>query len=655
MRPCLAGTLLAVLLLSLPGEGAEQALTFEDGAKEKGRKRVTTADRVPVYRWTFDLEEGAVFRNVIDNSQSAIAGYGTGVTRVSGRSLTNDDTPAMWALRFNGSDGYVNSGPTPHWNAPVHRTLAFYLKRAGGDQPDATLLHQEGRDGPAVHVALGPKGDGTDLSVRLGAAAWEGTLVAPIIAEAWTHVIITHGYPGIKVYVDTVEQSGEASKGEPAGGEADLFVGGAPGQTGFKGAIDDVRLFNLTHQGVYFIMPRYRIQLPQPDRARRTGPEWYRGKALALRITWNSYLYGAEWKKKDAGKFFDGEEIARMAVDSGACGVLMKMRAPSGFPAYPSDLNPRDFRPERDYAGELVNALREKDLWFAPNLSKSNIDAMAGRNGMAKEDSYYALVKEIVDRYEIKFYQFRFDGFWGQNETYDPADYNHQRVFELFRKECPETLININRFSGHGAEDMADIETSRPTDQLHYWDQEDFGGLLECREWDWAVEVETPMGNDWGSKGDLTALPAKHLLNKISALSAMGITTVIGFGPDVTGRFNDRHHVVLREIGKWLVPRRPYLDGARPLRDIVVVAYPGLWYANRVEPGVAISLLSGSRTPVKLPDKITVKNVGSVGKARLAPQMTSLEFRRVDESAIEISLEGVEQDAFNTIILLTRN
>jgi hypothetical protein len=619
---------------------------------EQNKRRISNKDRYPVYRWTFDLEDGPVFRNVVDNSQGTIVGYETHVNRVDGRTLTSDIVQAMKALYFDGTNGYANCGPTPNWNDEKHRTIAFYVKRAKGPQPNAVLLYQKGNKEPALKVSLGPKGDGTDLSVRLGKALWESELSEPIREEVWAHIIITYSHPGIEVFIDTYEQKKKGVRGSLDAGASDFCIGGASGQKGFKGAIDDVRLFNLAHRGTYFVMPRYKIRVPQPNRVRRSEPQWYRGKALALRITWNQYLYAQSWKKKDAGKFFNGDEIAQMAIDAGACGVLMKMRAPDGFPVFPSLLNPPTDRPTRDYAGELVAALQKKGLWFAPNLSKANIDAMAKIMNVSRKDSYYALVKEIFDRYKINFYQFRFDSFWGQDETYDPAEYNHQRVFELFRKEHPETLINFNRFSGHGAEDMADIETSRPTDQLHYWEQEDFPSLIQCRKWNWAVEVETPMGDQWGSGGEITSLPPKHLLNKISVLSAMGITTVLGFGPDVTGRFNDIHRRTLHEIGEWLVPRKPYLDDARPVHNIVVEGYPGLWYVNKVKTSIVVSLLSGSRKPISLPRFIIVKNVEKIEKIRLAPTLTPLSFYRIGENSIKISLENVEQDLFNTIVVI---
>lgn len=30
--------------------------------------------------------------------------------------------------------------------------------------------------------------------------------------------------------------------------------------------------FNLTHQGIYFVMPRYKIRLPAPERADEKSP-----------------------------------------------------------------------------------------------------------------------------------------------------------------------------------------------------------------------------------------------------------------------------------------------------------------------------------------------------------------------------------------------
>lgn len=617
-----------------------------DGFDEDGSRKIS---RTPLYRLTFDLTDQPEFIDFITGIRFPISGYGGYVKRVEGRTRTSDEVLATKALYFNGK-GFVRCGTFSDWNSPVHRTLAFYVKKMPGKQPRAVLCHQSGKDRDSVHVALGPIGDGTDLFAKLGHAVWEGRLTEPIREGVWTHLILTVGYGGIKVYVDTHEQPAGTKGGwiQPVG---DFCIGGAPNNVGFKGAIDDLRMWNTTHQGIYFIMPRHRIELPHPELVKRTDDQWYRGKALALRITWNRYLYGSFPKQEQAGRDFDAEEIARMAVGSGACGVLMKMRAPNGFPVFPSKYMPARAVQTRDYAGELVAAVKKKGLWFAPNLSQENIDAMGRVHGMSKAESMYTLIKEIFDRYDINMYQFRFDGFWGQNETYDPADYDYQRIWELFRERHPETLINYNRFSGHGSEDMADIETSRPTDQVHYWEQEDFHELLQCRHWDWAVEVETPLGDDWGGGGVLTALPSHYLLNKISTLSAMGITTVLGFGPDNRGCFTSGQKQVLMEIGQWLVPRKPYLDNARPLHDAGIKGYDGLGYVNKVDSGMVVNLLSGSKVPVKLPRGIEVSGIGKVNSATLVPEGESLSFKQTGDGCT-IDLRDVRQDSYNTMIVL---
>ena len=150
------------------------------------------------------------------------------------------------------------------------------------------------------------------------------------------------------------------------------MIGGAPKKNGFKGGIDDVRFWNLTHQGNYFVMPRHQIELPNPEKVERKGDQWYRGKALALRLTWNRYMYSTLPSRKKAGTEFNAEEIADLAVASGACGVLMKMRAPNGFAVFPSQYLPAKMQQDRDYVGEfdaIYPALAsEYDAAFVPFL-----------------------------------------------------------------------------------------------------------------------------------------------------------------------------------------------------------------------------------------------------------------------------------------------
>ncbi len=612
---------------------------------------ITAGDRYPVYRWTFDYRSDELARDKMSGRNGEITGFGQSVARVDGLTRSSDDIQVTRALHFNGQGGYVNAGLVPDWEK-FKRSILFWIKPDPVVQANALIAFQKGAGGNALKIALGEKGDGSDLFVEMGTATWDNDLETPLLPGAWNEIQITHGNPGIQVFINGVEQS-PGTKGEPVNGTESLYLGGSPGNTHFfQGAIDDVRLYKIKHQGFFFVEPRYQVSLQNESLAGRGGEQWYRGKALALRIPWNTYLQGGGYRKEGAGLKFNGNEVADMAVSSGASGVLLKMRSPSGIPVYRSAYNPDSELPPlgRDFAQELVKALKENDLWFAPNLSQENIYALAENNAWSKADSEYNLVEEILDNFDINMYQFRFDGFWGQDETYDPAEYNHDATWKLIRERRPEMLINFNRFTGEGAEDMADIETVRPTDGVHYWAQEDFKILEKYRNFDWATEVETPMGNDWSSAGDLTALPVHFLLNKLSALSAMGICTVIGFAPDFEGQFNDIHRKTMSEIGKWLIPRKAYLDDAVPLLSARVKNYPQMWYINRVNDLVVINLLRGTRIPASLPGTLVVSDISDVTKVQLVPEGIDLPFHINNEGDIEIALDGAVQDQYNTII-----
>ena len=606
-------------------------------------------DYSPISYWSFDEGRGTTVYDYKETNHGRIENE-TAVTWVEGH-------VGEHALSFTGTGGYVHCSKHPSLDITGPKTVALWIYKRPENQPRARFIYQGLRTYErqsstigAYVLGLGEKGDGKDLEVQFGSAMWMGDLDTPIQDNTWTHVLASHDEGGVlRIYINGVLQS-QTSRGTACAGNTDFIIGaGLDGAGSFNGRIDEVRVWDYKLQGKWFHHPRFEMTLEHPERVKKTTPDWYRGKALAIRIPWNKFLQGKGYTKPDAGVNFNAEEWVDIVESSGACGVMLKMRASTGFVLYPSLYNTRNFESSIDYPALLGEELESRGLKLGVNLSKANIDAMAETNNVSVAQSYYDLVDEILTRYPQDIYQFRFDSFWPP----DPAQYDHQSVFENIRAKHPETIINFNRYTGEGAEDMGPTEVSRPMEQVHYWEQEDFASFIPFRSQPWAHECETPMGDSWsGIGGDVVSLPVKNLLNLLSTMCAMGLNTVFSMGPDVTGKFDPIQIDTLAAIGQWLIPRKPFLDNAIPNLDITVTGYSGLWYVNTVGKQIVVHLLTGSRDTASLPHSVDIHISDSVTSVHLAPDLTEIPFTKETHKII-LDLTAINQSAYSTIIVLS--
>jgi hypothetical protein len=411
-------------------------------------------DYSPISYWSFDEGSGTTVHDYKGTNDGRIQNQ-TAVIWVKGH-------VGEHALSFTGAGGYVHCRKHPSLDITGPKTVALWIYKRPGNRPWAKFIYQglrtAGRQSStrrAYVLGLGEKGDGKDLEVQFGSARWMGDLDTPIQDNTWTHVLASLSEDRVlQIFINGVLQS-QTSRGTACVGNTDFIIGaGLDGVHSFNGKIDEVRVWDYKLQGRWFHHPRFKIRLKHPEKVKKTTPDWYRGKALAIRIPWNEFLQGKGYAKPDAGVNFNAKEWVDIVESSGACGVMLKMRASTGFVLYPSLYNTRNFESSIDYPALLQKELESRGLKLAVNLSKANIDAMAKRNNVSVARSYYDLVDEILTRYPQDIYQFRFDSFWPP----DPAQYDHQRVFENIRAKHPETIINFNRYTGAGAEDMGPTE-----------------------------------------------------------------------------------------------------------------------------------------------------------------------------------------------------
>ena len=241
-------------------------------------------DYLPVSHWNLDDGSGLT----ADDCEGSNNGTLDDLTHISWVTGNVGD----YALEFDGTGSVVNCGDDSSLNITGAKSIALWIYKPSlaGNQPWAKFVSQGSASGKAYCVGFGTNGDGTDLELQFGTARFNASLTDEIPDDAWTHICGTYNGSTLKVYINGREQTTTAS-GTASVGNTDFAIGARyDGGTPFEGKIDDVYVWDYMVQGKWFVHPTYEISLegsPQP----KSGPDWYRGKALAVRLTWNLYIH----------------------------------------------------------------------------------------------------------------------------------------------------------------------------------------------------------------------------------------------------------------------------------------------------------------------------------------------------------------------------
>ncbi|MCR8635830.1 alpha-L-fucosidase [Paenibacillus radicis (ex Xue et al. 2023)] len=383
------------------------------------------------------------------------------------------------------------------------------------------------------------------------------------------------------------------------------------------------------------------ITLQDPVSAVKTTEDWYRGQVLAIRIPWTSYIRDNP-HASNAGSNFNAGQWVNMVKSSGADMMMLVVQHENsnGFLLYPSALTDANNRSPIDYPALLKTELLNQGMSMGVSINQVGITNLAAYGGKTRDNIYQNLVQEINTRYgnflkEIYFDMFHIAGAAGGN-------YNHQGVFQKVRTGNSQAVMAYNHHKGTGAED---INVTESATGLHYWNQEDFDAFIPYRNEDWGHEFTVMLGSNWGTTD---SIPLVNLLNMISRLGSMGITTSLTMGPDITGKFTTDQIDKLQQVGNWLTPRKPYMDGAIPDWNVTVTGYSGMNYVNNVGNKRSVHLLSGSANPVSLPSSITL-NMSGVTAVKLAPSGNNVSFT-TNSNGTTIQLSGIQQDTYDTIL-----
>ena len=186
-----------------------------------------------VAAYGFDERKGKVAR---DESRSGHRGRVRGARRTraghSGR-----------ALVFDGSRDFVKVRDADSLDLGADMTLEAWVRTAGRRRSGRVVLAKRRRNTVSYALYAGDR-EGRPAAVaskRTGRAVHARGKLRP---RRWTHLAMTYDGAQVRLYVDRRRVAARRRAGAPNAGAGPLLIGAGAGGRYFKGAIDDVRIYN---------------------------------------------------------------------------------------------------------------------------------------------------------------------------------------------------------------------------------------------------------------------------------------------------------------------------------------------------------------------------------------------------------------------------
>ena len=269
--------------------------------------------------------------------------------------------------------------------------------------------------------------------------------------------------------------------------------------------------------------------------------------------TWKFHekTYGADFKYEDfAPRFnaemFDPDQWADLFEKSGAKYVVLTSKHHEGFPLWPSAQSPGwnavDTGPHRDLAGDLINAVRKKNLrmgyyysiyeWFNP-LYKSDVAKYVDEHMLPQ-------LKDLVQRYKP-------DIVWPDGEWDHPS--------KTWKSE--EFLAWLYNESNAPKDVVVNDRWGKETRNVHGgFATPEYGGipdgkLISDGRW----EECQGMGHSFGYNRNETAADyrsATQLLHLLIDSVGRGGNLLLDIGPTADGRIPEIMQQRLLDMGAWL-------------------------------------------------------------------------------------------------------
>jgi hypothetical protein len=232
------GTIDEVRIYSRALSATQAAALYNTGSAKFGKSNATVVASGLIAYHTFD---GPKLNTTTSTDSSSIGNNGT---------LTNSPAPVGGkigqALKFDGSDDYVNFTSTPTTGTGSFSAFTWIKTSATGITQAIVNWGRDSTDNDGVYLFVD-----TDNKLHVDVTNVVGTLSAATVTDgAWHHVGMVNTVGTFQLYIDGVASGSTASlspnivTGNDAGDNAIGIAFTGSFVNPFKGLIDDVRIYN---------------------------------------------------------------------------------------------------------------------------------------------------------------------------------------------------------------------------------------------------------------------------------------------------------------------------------------------------------------------------------------------------------------------------
>ncbi|MCP4643058.1 MAG: hypothetical protein GY851_21610 [bacterium] len=357
----------------------------------------------------------------------------------------------------------------------------------------------------------------------------------------------------------------------------------------------------------------------QPDwsslRTHEAAPEWFRDAKYGIYMHWGVYsvpAFGSEWYPRnmhlkgrgecshhaetygDPAEFgyhdfapmfkaehFDPEEWADLFAKSGARYAGLVVEHHDGFAMWDSDLTPwntMDTGPERDIAGDLATALRERDMRFVATFHHArNNQHLENHNGVLEWDGHYPRVEgwpTVSEDPELRMLygnlpRIQFLDLWlGKLEEVIDKYQPDLIWFDSWLDEIPETYQM--RFASHYLNraqewDKDVVITCKQRDLPFEVAVEDYekGRAADITEHPFLTDDTISYGS-WCYTQNLRIKPLSVVVHTFIDIVSKNGQLLLNISPKADGTIPDEQRSVLLGIGAWLERNGEAIYGTRP-------------------------------------------------------------------------------------------
>lgn len=334
---------------------------------------------------------------------------------------------------------------------------------------------------------------------------------------------------------------------------------------------EDAKFGIFIHWGV-FSVPAYSPTARDGVAVYDRYAEWYwrkltdpKGKTYPFFQAFHEKNYGKDFKYQDFANAFKAElfkpdEWADIFKQSGAKYVVLTSKHHEGFTLWPSaqawNWNAVDVGPHRDLAGDLIKAVRAKDLrmgyyyslyeWFNP-LYRQDVNRYVDEHMMPQ-------MKDLVTRYKP-------DVFWTDGEWDHPSETWKSTEFLawLFNDSPVKNDVVVNdRWGKETRSKHGGIYTTE-YDLVH--DENTLGKKIE-HPWEECRGIGGSFGYNRNENLEDYST-SKQLIDMLIDKVARGGNLLLNIGPTADGRIPVVMQQRLHDIGTWLATNGDAIYGTR--------------------------------------------------------------------------------------------